>query len=140
MKEIAQNFHIELGDYQQKVIDAGLTSVEKGIRRPSVVLATGGGETVVFSHLIPQLKPTTSSRGGRVLVLVHKEELVYQAAKVLQQVNPVHINMGTSHANIDGDIFVGSACSVVGMTRLNKYNPNDFKAIIMVECHYSTAT
>lgn len=135
-------FSMKLRDYQQDAIDAVIQSVNRGIRRPSVVLATGGGKTVVFSHLVPLLKPTSPERGNKTLVLAHKEELVTQAAKVLANVNPdlkVSIDMRTSKYDPTANIIVASIPTLVRMTRLNIYNPNEFKTIILDECHHATA-
>lgn len=133
---------LKLRDYQQDAIDAILASVNRGVRRPSIVLATGGGKTVVFSHLVPQLKPTSPDRGNKTLVLAHKEELVHQSAKMLALVNPdlkVSIDMRKLKPSDDADIIVGSVPTLVRMSRLEKYNPQDFKTIILDECHHATA-
>lgn len=134
---------ISLRDYQQDAIKQVKYAIERGVRRPAFVLATGGGKTMVFSHLIPDLPRITPSRGSKVLVLAHKEELVKQAAATIQRVNPdltVEIDMRHLKPSFQADVIVGSVPTLVRMQRLQKYNPDDFKAIILDECHHATAS
>lgn len=46
----------KLRDYQVDAVESVLQAIDTGIKRPVVVLATGGGKTVVMSHLIPRIK------------------------------------------------------------------------------------
>lgn len=132
----------ELRNYQQDALDTVKVAISRGIRRPAVVLATGGGKSIVFSHLIPQIEPVDGKYGKKTLVLAHKEELVYQAASTIMKVNPtlkVGIDMRLHKPSTYCDIIVGSVPTLVRMERLEKYNPNDFKAIVLDECHHATA-
>lgn len=132
----------ELRDYQQDALAAVRVAISGGIRRPAVVLATGGGKSIVFSHLIPQIEPVDVKYGNKTLVLAHKEELVYQAASTIMKVNPtlkVGIDMRVHHPSNDCDVIVGSVPTLVRMERLEKYNPENFKAIVLDECHHATA-
>lgn len=133
---------IRLRDYQQEAINKVLESISRGINRPAVVLATGGGKTVVFSHLIRQIKPSSPTRGNKTLVLAHKEELVRQATDSIRKANPtlkVDIDMRLLKPADDADVIVGSVPTLVRMSRLERYDPLDFKAIILDECHHATA-
>lgn len=132
----------ELRDYQIQALENVHEAIGRGITRPAVVLATGGGKTVVFSHLIPQLKPSSPSKGNKTLVLAHKEELVRQAAESIKRVNPhlkVDIDMRKQKPSSDADVVVGSVPTLVRLTRLEMYNPEEYKAIILDECHHATA-
>ncbi|GBL48616.1 hypothetical_protein [Candidozyma auris] len=132
---------IKLRDYQETAVHKTLSALERGLKRPAIVLATGGGKTVVMSHLIPQLKSINT--GDKVLVLAHKQELVRQAASTISKIIPgarLGIDMSTSKPDIhDKDIVVASVPTLVYKTRLDRYNPADFKAIILDECHHATA-
>jgi ATP-dependent helicase IRC3 len=132
---------ITLRYYQKDALDAVLQALELGIRRPAVVLATGGGKTVLFSHMIPKL-PSTSPTRWKTLVLAHKEELVNQAAKTIKQMNPtidVAIDMRTSKPGPESNVIVASVPTLIRMTRLERYDPSEFKTIILDECHHATA-
>ncbi|KAF3990240.1 hypothetical protein FT663_03284 [Candidozyma haemuli var. vulneris] len=132
---------MRLRDYQEVAVGNTLDAFKNGIKRAAVVLATGGGKTVVMAHLIPQIK--SMNKGDKVLVLAHKQELVRQAANTILQVNPqlrVGIDMSTSKVNTDEkDVVVASVPTLINMSRLSRYNPNDFKAIFLDECHHATA-
>ena len=59
---------IVLRPYQGDVVNKVLNNTSNDL----VQLATGGGKTVIFSKIIEQLK-------GNTLVLVHREELLFQS-------------------------------------------------------------
>jgi superfamily II DNA or RNA helicase len=50
------------------------------------VLPTGGGKTVLFSHITRE----TAARGNRVCVLVHRQELLRQASASLRALDVPH--------------------------------------------------
>lgn len=132
---------MKLREYQSDAINKVLESLKKGVRRPAIVLATGGGKTVVMSHLIPKIEP--QAKGAKTLVLAHKEELVRQIAQTLRRVNPdleIDIDMQRQKPSLSADIIVGSVPTLVRLTRLQWYNPKDFKAIVLDECHHATAS
>ncbi|KAI5951952.1 irc3 [Candida jiufengensis] len=136
------NHQYKLRDYQEEAVNAVLESLDSGIKRPAVVIATGGGKTVVFSHLINHLKPLDSKRGNKVLVLAHTEELIDQAANKIRTMNPqlkVDIEMRRLKAGPDCDVVVASVPSLKSRKRLERYNPMEFKSIIIDECHHAPA-
>src|SRR5688572_27286236 len=57
-----------------------------GLRRPAIVMATGGGKTQVFCSIIEQW--LTLNPGRRALVLAHRDELVEQAYDRIRIVAP----------------------------------------------------
>lgn len=133
--------HFKLREYQKDAVQSVLDAVASGVKRSAVVLATGGGKTVVIGDLISKLKSEDSTR-KRTLVLAHKEELVRQAARTIALANPdykVQIDMHKSKPEDDCDVIVGSVPTLVRMTRLNKYDPSQYKTIILDECHHATA-
>ncbi|CCE86556.1 Piso0_005052 [Millerozyma farinosa CBS 7064] len=133
---------VALRDYQQDAINAVLTSISEGIRRPAVVLATGGGKSVVFASLIPKIRPSSESRGHKTLVLAHKEELVRQAADWVGRINPTHsvgIDMRKIRPRETDDVIVASVPTIIRQTRLSRYKPEEFKTIIIDECHHAPA-
>lgn len=134
---------LKLRDYQEDAISAVHNAIRRDVRRPSVVLATGGGKTVVFSHLIPQLKPLDPAQGNKTLVLAHKQEIVQQAYEKILAMNPdlkVDIDMQKLIPSPDADIIVASVPTLSRSTRLNQYRPEEFKTIILDECHHAVAT
>src|SRR5215467_670038 len=65
-----------LWPFQTEVSDCIETALSEGRRRLLVVVPTGGGKTVLFTKRIRR----ESDRGRRVLVLVHRRELLQQAS------------------------------------------------------------
>lgn len=79
---------VQLRDYQQDAVEAVEASWGEGINRPAVVIATGGGKTTIFSHLIGRHVEAMRKQGKRILVLAHREELLEQAEARIQLQNP----------------------------------------------------
>ena len=128
-----------LRDYQEEAISEVLAASERGIKRQAVVMATGGGKTVIFSHLIPLLKGT---KGNKTLVLAHTQELISQSREKISKINPglkVGVEMGKIRSDENDDVIVASVSSLVRLNRFEKFNPDDFKTIIIDECHHAVA-
>lgn len=68
--------------YQTEAVQAVLSAYERGMRRSLVALPTGTGKTIVFALLLLQ------QRGGRALVLAHRDELIQQAALLRESSRP----------------------------------------------------
>jgi primosomal protein N' len=69
-----------LRPYQEECVEACLKAVEEGKRRLGISLATGAGKTVIFTNLIGKVRLEDSKR-YQTLILVHRRELVEQAAR-----------------------------------------------------------
>lgn len=65
--------------YQQELVAAVWKTIDSGVRRALLVLPTGGGKTIVASDIIGQ----SLAREWRVLILVHRRELVTQMSRKL---------------------------------------------------------
>ena len=74
---------IILRPYQEEALNAILENCSKGVSRQLVVLPTGAGKTVIFSHL-PIIKPDALP----MLVLAHRSELLDQARNKIMASNP----------------------------------------------------
>lgn len=130
---------IQLRDYQEESIASVLDFLSKGERRLGLSLATGSGKTVIFSHLIDRV-PLPKPDATQTLVLAHRRELVEQAARHCRDVYPrksIEIDMGDVKASGSADITVASVPSI--RTRLEKYDPDRFKLVIVDEAHHITA-
>ena len=69
-----------LRPYQEECVDACLGAIAKGKRRLGISLATGAGKTVIFTNLIGKVHLEDPKR-YQTLILVHRRELVEQAAR-----------------------------------------------------------
>ncbi|WLF77098.1 Putative ATP-dependent helicase IRC3 [Lodderomyces elongisporus] len=139
----------KLRDYQVQAIEAIKLALDQGIRRPAVVVATGGGKTVIFSNLIRELldmsrteTTKSQSQNKRILVLAHTEELIKQAVQKIKAINPelnVRIEMRSARSKDTDDVVVASVMSIKHPRRLARFDPAHFTSIIIDECHHAPA-
>ncbi|ODV64475.1 double-stranded DNA-dependent ATPase, partial [Ascoidea rubescens DSM 1968] len=142
-----------LRDYQQECLDRCFKALtQENKRRIGVSLPTGSGKTVIFSHLIKKFidhvksQNQNSSFKTKTLILVHRKELAYQAAKTMSQILPeyrIGIDMGDLKVDpINYDIVIASIQSLVFYSnpRLPNYDPDYFKLIIIDEVHHAAST
>jgi superfamily II DNA or RNA helicase len=116
--------HFKLRPYQEKVRDQVLELL-KTQKRCCVSLATGGGKTIIFSELVNNLI-------GKTLVLVHREELVYQTSKTLTL---DHDLLTPKVKHISKDICVAMVQTLFNRLKNKSININEFDNIIVDECH-----
>lgn len=124
---------MELRPYQQAALQAIADAEARGVRCQALVLATGLGKTVIFSHLLAQ-------RGGRALVLAHRDELLQQAAQKIAAIYP-GCHVGIVRGDLDqreAQIVVASVQTLARARRLARIRP-DFKTVIVDEAHHSAA-
>ncbi|KAL8832961.1 MAG: hypothetical protein Q9170_004621 [Blastenia crenularia] len=133
---------IRLRDYQEECIQSVLSYLEKGHKRLGISLATGSGKTVIFTQLIDRIKPWQDG-AKQTLILVHRRELVEQAARHCTDAYPtksIEIEMGNLHATGLADITVASVRSIVSGDRISKFDPARFKLILIDEAHHIAAS
>jgi superfamily II DNA or RNA helicase len=131
---------VVLREYQADCKDAVLEAIAQGVHRLVVSLATGGGKTISFADLIESI-PCPSERATKVLVLAHRKELVEQNAEKIKWVNPhlrVEIEMAERRASGEADVVSASVASLgrTGTKRIDRYDPSEYKAIIVDEVHH----
>ncbi|KAH3668058.1 hypothetical protein OGAPHI_001812 [Ogataea philodendri] len=134
---------LALRPYQQECIESCLKSLKED-RRIAVSLATGGGKTVIFSHLISQIPDNPATGGSKTLILVHRKELAEQAVAVLTRTHPdykIEVDMANTKATHepDVDVTIASVPTLQRDSRLEKYNPGEYKAVVVDECHHGVA-
>ena len=113
---------IQLREYQQKCVDI-INNLESGSYL--AVLATGLGKTVIFSHI---------KRKGRMLILSHREELVWQPQKYFDC--SYGVEQAKHHSN--GEEVVSASIQTL-VKRLDKFKPDDFDIIVTDEAHHAVA-
>ena len=132
---------LKLRNYQEEAIENIYKYYKEGVHRQVVVMATGLGKTVVFAHLISQLKKET---GKKALVIAHREELLTQAQDKFYKVDPslhTEIEQATNHADPNADVIIASVPTIgrTNSTRIQKFNPTDFSIIVVDETHHASA-
>jgi DNA repair protein RadD len=124
---------IELRPYQQEAVDRIRQAMARH-RSVLFVLPTGGGKTVVFSHIAHQ----AAAKGNRIAVLVHRVELLEQASRSLATMGVRHglIAPGRS-MDLSASVQV---CSVQTLARrLHKLPADLFRLLVVDEAHHSNA-
>ncbi|KAI0132345.1 P-loop containing nucleoside triphosphate hydrolase protein [Xylariales sp. AK1849] len=132
---------VHLRDYQEECIQSVLSSLALGHKRLGISLATGAGKTVIFTQLIDRIKPM-SNGASQTLILAHRRELVEQAARHCTSAYPgktVDIEMGNMHASGAADITIASVQSITSGDRISKFNPKQFKLVLVDEAHHIVA-
>lgn len=107
---------LKLRDYQQECIEI-INGLESGSYL--VAVATGLGKTVIFSHI---------KRRGRMLILSHREELVWQPKKYFECTYGVE---QAEHHSSGEEVVSASVQSLV--RRLDSFAPDEFDIIITDE-------
>ncbi|MGE0521277.1 MAG: DEAD/DEAH box helicase [Reyranella sp.] len=78
---------IELRTYQSERMVAPLReALRAGHKSPLLVAPTGSGKTRCFAHIVHQM----TRRGKRIIVLVHRDELIEQVSSALTDVDVKH--------------------------------------------------
>jgi superfamily II DNA or RNA helicase len=119
--------------YQTEAVQAVLSAYERGMRRSLIALPTGTGKTIVFALLLQQ-------RGGRALVLAHRDELIQQAVDKLKLVDS-DLDIGVVKAERDehhAQVVVASVQTLYRKARLSRLRP-DFDTIVVDEAHHAPA-
>jgi ATP-dependent helicase IRC3 len=132
---------MELRDYQKAALDAVATEYDNGVHRQLLVMPTGSGKTFVFSRLRDAMKGRLD---GQTLVLAAREELIDQSMLTITAVNPqltVGKEMDKSYADPSSDVVVAGISTLgrKGSTRLEKFDWDNFRTVIVDEAHHSTA-
>ena len=97
---------------------------------------------VIFTRLIDRVTPPTH-HATRTLILVHRRELVEQAARHCAEAYPtksIEIEMGGVHASGTADITIASVRSITSGDRMSKFDPQSFKLILVDEAHHIVAS
>lgn len=119
---------LALRDYQQHCVDGVVASWRAGHRHTLLVLPTGGGKTVIFTHIAER----AVLRGRRVGLVLPRVELVNQTRKALTLPHGV-IRAGVSPSPRES-LQVASAQTLC--RRTDRY---EFDLIVVDEAHHATA-
>lgn len=126
---------MELRPYQQAAKAAVLDEWDRGVDKTLLVLPTGTGKTIVFSAVAEE----SVKRGGRVLILAHRGELLDQAADKLHKATGLVSALEKAESSCLGSwyrVAVGSVQSLQRQTRLDRFSPDYFSTIIIDEAHH----
>jgi superfamily II DNA or RNA helicase len=122
---------MKLRPYQEQFVSNIRLQYQLGNKSVLAVLPTGGGKTVCFSHITEQ----AIRKGNRVLILVHRRELLDQASKSLP------MNHGFIAAKLPMDLsHPVQVASVQTLARRLHTVPKDFFNLVIIdEAHHTNA-
>lgn len=126
---------ITLRNYQ----DDGVSSISKWFKKVKAivyVLSTGGGKTIIFTYLAWK----SSLKNKKVLILVHRIELLRQVSKALNKFSVEHGIINPNYTpNFSCNIQVASVQTIVNRLKYLQALGWDADFIISDECHHSVA-
>lgn len=129
---------MELRPYQREAAASVLRAWDGGIRSTLLVLPTGTGKTIVFSKVIEE----RVRRGGNVLVLAHREELLQQASDKLATATGLRTALEKAESSaLDAweNVTVGSVQTLQGEARLSRFAPDHYDTIVVDEAHHAVS-
>jgi len=114
-------------------VTAILAAAARGVQRPLLVLPTGTGKTIIFALLVQR-------RGGRALILAHRDELIQQAIDKVRLVDPM-IPLRIVQAERDELTAPTVVASVQTLSRRPRFARlvQDFHTIVIDEAHHAPA-
>lgn len=121
---------LNLRQYQSDGVHKIRQSYRTGFKAPLYTLPTGGGKTVIFSHIASNV----AARNKRALILVHRVELLRQTASKLRT-SGCSVGLISPHytPNLRAPVQVASVQTLV---RRKHWNIPGFDVIITDECHH----
>ena len=123
---------MELRDYQKEALKEIKNALSSGKKAPLLVLPTGAGKTVVFTELSKYL----INQDKRVLILVHRRELVKQACQKLDEMNTKYGVIAPSYPSTNNLLQVASVYTLSRRMHNLKFIPD---YIIFDEAHHVAA-
>jgi superfamily II DNA or RNA helicase len=125
---------INLRPYQHQAVQQIREAYRQRHRAVLFVLPTGGGKTVVFSHIAEQ----AAAKGSRICVLVHRQELLRQASASLASLGVPHGLIAANRSmDLSQPVQVASVQTLA--RRLHKLPPGLFQLLVVDEAHHSNA-
>lgn len=126
---------MQLRSYQSTAVEGIRAALKGGSKAPLLVLPTGGGKTIVFSHIAAN----ASAKNKRVLVLVHRIELMRQTSEKLQFFGVRHGLINPQYTpDLHAKVQVASVQTLI--KRIEKYRPYFQPDLIIVdEAHHGVA-
>jgi superfamily II DNA or RNA helicase len=122
---------MNLRPYQQQLVTDIRLQYQLGHRKVLAVLPTGAGKTVCFSHIAQ----SAAKKGNRVLIAVHRQELLDQACRALPM--PHGVIAANRAMDLSAAVQVASVQTLA--RRLHKLPRDFFQLVIIDEAHHSNA-
>ena len=136
---------MNLRPYQTEAIASAYAAWRGGTQSVLLVMATGLGKTVTFATIARD----AVSRGKRVLIVAHTQELVRQARGAIERIVGCDIGVEMAdESSLEGGfsvppVVVGTVQTLSARRgdgiRAHKFRPREFGLVIYDEAHHSVA-
>lgn len=136
---------MKLRPYQVDAVNATLDAWQDS-RSVLGVAATGLGKTVIAAHVIKHVVDC----GKRVMVLAHREELIFQAAKTIERICDVEPDIEMGELRAAEHSLHGMAPVVISTIqtqvaghdsdRMERFDPGQFGMVWIDEAHHAPAS
>lgn len=129
---------MQLRPYQQQARKAVWEQWDQGRDSTLLVLPTGTGKTIVFAAITED----AVRRGGRVLILAHRGELLEQAAEKIFRATGLGCSVEKAERSCIGQwyrVTVGSVQTLMREKRLSQFPADYFSTIIIDEAHHAVS-
>jgi superfamily II DNA or RNA helicase len=123
---------LNLRSYQQRAIDDLRAAFRQGARAPLLVAPTGAGKTVILAAITA----SATARGRKVLILVHRRELIHQASSKLTAAGVEHGIIAAGVQRADATVQIASVQTLVRRLATTDWEPC---LIIIDEAHHAAA-
>lgn len=126
---------MKLRPYQEGALSASAAREDSGVMRQGISLPTGTGKTVVFAELIRR-------RGGKAVIIAHRDELIKQAASKVRMVAPgVHVGIVKAEKDqVWAKVAVCSVQTLINPRRLKRLMmQGPFTTVVVDEAHHAAA-
>jgi DNA repair protein RadD len=121
---------VNLRPYQQQAITDLRLAYRGGARAPLLVAATGAGKTIILAAITQAV----AARGRRVLILVHRRELIRQASAKLTQAGVNHGIIAAGFDPSDHPVQVASVQTLARRLERQLWQPD---LIVIDEAHHA---
>ena len=123
---------MQLRPYQQQAIADLRQAFRSGVRAPLLVAPTGMGKTVIFSAITQ----AAAARGRRILILVHRRELIRQTSAKLTIAGVTHGIIAAGFEPSDHPVQVASVQTLARRLKQQHWQPD---LIVIDEAHHLVA-
>jgi superfamily II DNA or RNA helicase len=127
---------VELRGYQKQAVSAVANAYQSGLHRVGVQLPTGAGKTVVFCDMAYK----TYLNGRRVLIVLHRDELILQTVRKIQEAGIANRDIGVVKAGrneVHQRVVIASIHTLRTKERLSQIQMPDLT--IVDEAHVSVS-
>lgn len=121
---------MELRDYQEAALNNVAAAYRADKRRVVLTMPTGAGKTVTAAAMAT----VAISRGYRVLMLVHRQELVHQAEAAMRSAGLEVGVVWKKRKEVNAAVVI---TTIQSRMKLDTYGPEDL--IIVDECHHAVS-